>query len=77
MVVSEMVTQRFAAFLDTTVCRYDNFENLHADFVGSVAFFFKDQLAEACKQRNVKLGQIVKDPVDKLVEWHIQLYNRQ
>jgi N-acetylglucosamine kinase-like BadF-type ATPase len=75
--IDKMVTDRFTAFLDTTVCRYPNFENLHADFVGSIAFFFKDQLAKACAKRNVKLGQIVKDPVNKLVEWHIQLYNRK
>ncbi len=75
--IQEMVTQRFVAFLDTTVCRYPDFENLYADFVGSVAFFFQDQLAKACALRNVKLGQVVKDPVNKLVEWHINLYNQR
>lgn len=74
--IDKMVTDRFTAFLDTTVCRYPNFENIYADFVGSVAFFFNDQLAKACERRNVRLGQIVKDPVNKLVEWHIQLDNR-
>lgn len=75
--VDQMVTDRFTAFLDTTACRYPGFKDLHADFVGSVAFFFRDQLAKACEKRNVKLGQIVKDPVTKLVEWQIQLYNRK
>lgn len=75
--IDQMVTDRFVAFLDTTACRYPNFENIHADFVGSVAFFFQKQLAKACQKRNVKLGQIVKDPVDKLVEWHIRLYNQK
>jgi len=74
--LQDMVRSRFEAFLQTTVTRYPNYQNLHADFVGSVAFFFKKQLQEACDRCDVRLGQVVKDPVDKLVEWHLSLYQK-
>lgn len=69
--IRELVTSRMLAFLDTTVCRYDNYENLTVDFVGSIAFFFREFLEEACRMRSVKLGEIVKDPVDNLVAFHL------
>ena len=69
--VEALVISRFEAFLDTTVVRYPNFENLQTDFVGSVAFFFEKQLAQACASRGVNLGTIVKDPVDNLVKYHL------
>ncbi|MFK7969134.1 MAG: BadF/BadG/BcrA/BcrD ATPase family protein [Bacteroidia bacterium] len=67
-----MVLERFKAFLDATVVRYPNYKNLHVDFVGSVAFFFQKQLEEACASRGAKLGSIVKDPVDNLVQYHLE-----
>lgn len=69
--IDTMVTERFGAFLDTTVVRYPNFENIQVDFVGSVAFFFQEQLAKACASRGVSLGSTVKDPVDNLVQFHL------
>jgi glucosamine kinase len=70
--IREMVKSRFMAFLDTTAVRYPNFQNLYTDFVGSISFFFKDVLAEACRERNVQLGNIIKDPVDNLIEFHLR-----
>ena len=69
--IREMVTGRMLAFLDTTVCRYENYEQLTVDFVGSIAFFFREFLEEACRMRAVRIGEIVKDPVDNLVAFHL------
>ncbi len=68
--IEEMVKNRFIAFLDTTVCRYDNYEALYSDFVGSISHYFRPILAEACAARNVKLGTTVKDPITNLIEFH-------
>lgn len=69
--VHDMVRSRFLAFLDTTVCRYPGYKDLHADFVGSIAFHFLPILEEACALRSVKLGTVVQAPVDKLVQFHL------
>lgn len=70
--VAQLVEQRMLAFLDATVCRYPGFERLPVDFVGSISHFFAPQLRNACAQRKVFLGSIEKDPIDKLVAYHLQ-----
>ena len=70
--IIELVKERFLAFLDATVCRYKNFENIPVDFVGSIGFFFREILEVACRERKVSLGTIVKDPIDMLVAAHIR-----
>ncbi len=70
--VREVVKQNFLDFLDTTVCRYQGYQFIDTDFVGSIAFYFSDVLEEACRKRKVKVGNILKDPIDNLILYHIQ-----
>ena len=69
--VKQIVKQNFLNFLDTTVCRYEGYESLYTDFVGSIAFYFRDTLEEACSDRKVKMGNILRDPVENLISYHL------
>jgi len=39
-------------------------------FVGGVAYVFKDVVKELCKQWGFKLGKIIKNPMEGLVDYH-------
>lgn len=39
-------------------------------FVGSIAFYFKDKIAELCHDFGFKLGVVIKQPMDGLVAYH-------
>jgi len=69
--VKELARSRFLAFLDTTVCRYPNFKDVHTDFVGSIAHYYRPVLEEACELRGVRLGNIEMAPADNLVKFHL------
>ncbi|RMG24486.1 MAG: ATPase, partial [Bacteroidetes bacterium] len=69
--VEQLIVDRFLAFLDTTVCRYEAYKRLTVDFVGSIAHHFAPQLSQACHQCQLRLGTIDKDPVHKLVQYHL------
>lgn len=69
--VRQMVKARMLAFLDTTVCRYTGYRELYTDFVGSIAHHFSAVLFEACEERGVKPGMVLKDPVHNLVAFHL------
>jgi N-acetylglucosamine kinase-like BadF-type ATPase len=69
--VEQMVIGRFQAFLDTTVVRYDNYQQFPVDFIGSIAYYFKNQLQKALDSRNAKLGHITQAPIDNLVKYHL------
>ncbi len=70
--IRNMVVERFIAFLDTTVCRYPNFQTYPVDVMGSISFHFQDLFDEAAQQMDVLMGHIIKDPVDQLVNYHLR-----
>ena len=70
--IEQMVVNRFLAFLDTTVLKMNNYVDLPLDFIGSVGYYFSDQVKQACKQRGLKPMRFVKDPIDNLVEYHLK-----
>lgn len=70
--VRNLVKASFLDFLDTTVCRYENYQTLPVDFVGSIGFYFKDILEEACERRMLTLGNVIKDPVENLIAYHFK-----
>ncbi|MEO1586876.1 MAG: hypothetical protein AAFS00_06320, partial [Bacteroidota bacterium] len=70
--VQALVTSRFLAFLDSTVCRYPDFQALPITFVGSISFYFQEWLRKACEMREIHNTHIMHDPIDHLVQYHIK-----
>ncbi|MEL6634057.1 MAG: hypothetical protein AAFQ83_21505 [Bacteroidota bacterium] len=70
--VQALVTSRFLAFLDSTVCRYPDFQTLPITFVGSISFYFQEWLRKACEMREIHNTHIMHDPIDHLVQYHIK-----
>ncbi len=68
--VRMMVVHRFLAFLDTTVCRYPDYRQLHIDVIGSIGYHFREQLEEACRVREVQLGHLIPEPIHNLLSYH-------
>lgn len=68
--VSTMMRQGFQDFVNTHIKCYDNYQDVKTNFVGSVAFHFKDTLEEVCKKENVNIGNVIKKPIDGLVDFH-------
>jgi len=42
------------------------------NFVGSVAYGFKDVLKELCNSYELEMGKILKQPMDGLIQYHQQ-----
>ncbi len=67
-----LVYECFYAFLDNHVCKYDKYKELPTHFVGSVAFHFQDILKRVSRDTGVKVGKIIKSPIDGLTHYHTQ-----
>lgn len=65
----EMLQDGFREFLRRNTSGYDT-AHLKIGFVGSVAYYFNQELAQAVEAEGLKLGQIIKAPIDSLVEYH-------
>lgn len=57
-------------FFKTRVLAYSEVKDVPVHFVGSIAFFAKDIIEKVAKKYNVKLGNIVRRPIDGLIEYH-------
>jgi glucosamine kinase len=52
------------------IYKYRESWTLPINFVGSVAYGFKDVLKQMCNDFELKLGRVIKDPMDGLVKYH-------
>ena len=70
-----LVENSFDSFISRNVAQYPDFEKYPICFVGSVAFYFQKQLKSVLLKRNLIPGIILKEPLLKLMEYHIQFQN--
>jgi Predicted N-acetylglucosamine kinase len=57
-------------FFFNHVYKYKESWTLPVHFVGSIAYGFKDVLAEMCKSYQLELGKVMKNPMQGLIEYH-------
>jgi len=70
--VINFVTKGMVEFIDIHVKSFDNWQNMPVHFVGSVSHYFKHCLEAAAKETGMRLGQVIKKPIDGLVTYHIR-----
>ena len=66
-----MIKQNFNDFVDVQISKYSNYKTQNIHFVGSVAFHFNEILSEVMRERNLKLGKIISNPIEELVRFHM------
>jgi hypothetical protein len=52
------------------LCKYPEVWKMPVHFAGSVAFGFKDVLANLCNSYEFDLGRVMKNPMEGLVRYH-------
>ena len=68
--VHDLVLNSFKAFFKRNIMQYDNYQNLKVNFIGSVAYYYKDVLAEAAQAMGIQLGTIIQSPMEGLIKYH-------
>lgn len=68
--IHKLVFDAFCAFFRRNVSVY-GMPELPVNFVGSIAYYYKDVLTEAAEHCNFKIGRVIKTPVDRLVKYHL------
>ncbi|WP_257670536.1 N-acetylglucosamine kinase [Parapedobacter tibetensis] len=70
--VDELLKVGFKEFITTNIKPFPNYREYICHFVGSIAFYFKDQLHYICEQNGVKIGKVLKRPIEELFNYVIQ-----
>ena len=68
--IHNLLVEAFKAFFTRNIKQYDEWKTLEVGFIGSIAFYFNAELAEAAEICGIKLGKIMQNPIEGLVEYH-------
>ena len=68
--IENIIEDSFNDFFFNHVYKYRESWTLPVNFIGSVAFGFKDILKEMCASYELQLGKVLRNPMDGLVRYH-------
>ena len=65
-----MVKRSFQAFFDEQVSQYEDHTCATVSFVGSIAYHYRDILTETAFENGIKVGVILRSPLEGLIRYH-------
>jgi N-acetylglucosamine kinase-like BadF-type ATPase len=70
--VRAMAAEAFTAFFQRNVANY-NRPDLPVNFVGSIAYYYKEIIAEVANNMGYSIGKIRQSPIEGLMEYHCRV----
>lgn len=70
--ISGLVKEGFREFFKYHVQCYNNYTQYPVHFVGSIAFVFRQELEEVAQEKGCTLGIVDRNPVYRLLQWHVK-----
>ncbi|MDP3468967.1 MAG: N-acetylglucosamine kinase [Daejeonella sp.] len=64
--IIEIIKKSFSEFIETNIKSYPDFREQTCHFVGSIAYHFSDILKELCIVNGIRIGKILKHPIEEL-----------
>jgi len=70
--VENIIEDGLNDFFFQHICKYGESWNLPIHFTGGIAFGFKDVIKDLCKNYELELGHVIKNPMDGLIAYHCE-----
>ncbi|WP_333693704.1 BadF/BadG/BcrA/BcrD ATPase family protein [Flavobacterium sp.] len=67
----KIIFKELKKFAKNYIMQYDNCREVPVHFVGSIAFYLKDELTEILTNYDIKIGNVLRRPIDGLIAYHI------
>ena len=68
--IKKIIVSQMQSFVDNYILQFDDAHEVPVHFVGSIAFYLKTELAEVLAANGLKAGNILRRPIDGLIEYH-------
>ena len=68
--IHSLVLNSFKAFFVRNIQQYPGYRSLNVNFIGSIAYYYRDVLAEAAEACGCRIGTIIKSPMQGLIQYH-------
>ena len=66
----EIIFKGLERFIDYQILQYDDFSKVDIHYVGSIAYYLKEEIIRVGKKYNLNTGRFIKRPIEGLVEYH-------
>ncbi len=67
----KIIFKGMKSFVKNYIKQYDNCKEVPIHFVGSIAFYLKEELQIIFDKNELKLGNVLRRPIDGLIAYHI------
>lgn len=68
--IHRLVLNSFKSFFVRNISNYDQYRTMPINFVGSIAYYYRDVLSEAADSLDCTIGNIIKSPMEGLIQYH-------
>jgi N-acetylglucosamine kinase-like BadF-type ATPase len=65
------IYEEMESFVENYIKQFDNYQEVPVHFIGSIAFYLKEELQEVLSKHNIKIGNVLRRPIDGLIEYHV------
>lgn len=69
-IIKNLISDTLDKFFELHVNCFKKYNPEEINFIGSVSFFLKEEIELICKKHGFKAGNVVKNPIDRLLEYH-------
>ncbi|MDI1316235.1 BadF/BadG/BcrA/BcrD ATPase family protein [Flavobacterium sp.] len=67
----KIIKKELKSFTKNYIMQFDNCREVPVHFVGSIAFYLKDELTAMLNKYDIKIGNVLRRPIDGLIAYHI------
>lgn len=67
----KFIQKEMEAFVENYIEQFENCKEVPVHFIGSIAFYLKDELTEVLNKRGITIGNVLRRPIDGLITYHI------
>lgn len=68
--IQNLVYESFKEFAEVHIKCFSNYKDTPVSFLGSIAYFFQDQLNLVAKEFGFSIGMVLRQPIHRLSEYH-------
>jgi N-acetylglucosamine kinase-like BadF-type ATPase len=67
----KIIYKELKKFAKNYIMQYENCKEVPVHFVGSIAFYLKDELTEILTEYGIQIGNVLRRPIDGLIAYHV------
>ncbi|WP_162127726.1 BadF/BadG/BcrA/BcrD ATPase family protein [Flavobacterium phycosphaerae] len=67
----ELIRFEMEEFVDNYIKQFDNYKTVPVHFIGSIAFYLKEELEAVLVKHGITIGNVLRRPIDGLIAYHV------